>query len=139
MNTETHPPRLVHSQTALRATALAALLALAPAAFADPPAQSGNRGAVPPPATPPLAQMSVVVNLSDLDLTAASGLRTANERIRTAAGNACTFTTNTGDFVVGGREVYQKCFNESVSKTATQLEHSRRVALRNRELKMAGN
>ena len=148
MNTETYPPRSIRSQTPLRATALVALLALldlvalltvAPAAFADPPALSGNRGAPPPAASPPLAQMSVVVKVSDLDLTTESGLRSANERIRIAAGKACTFTTNMGDFVVGRREAHQECFNQTVSNTAPQLEHARLVALRNRHLKMAGN
>ena len=141
MNTETHPPRSIRPQTAIRATALVALLALAPAAFADPSAVSGTdaRVAVPPTATPPLAQMSVVVKVSHLDLTTESGIRSANERIRAAAGKACTFTTNMGDFVVGGREVYRKCFNRTVSNTAVQLEHARLVAWHNRDLKIAGN
>jgi UrcA family protein len=140
MNTEIHPPRSIRPQTAIRATALVALLALAPAAFADPPAVSGNRVAkAPPPATPVLAQMSVVVKLSDLDLTTESGVRSANERIRAAVANACTFTTNMGDFVVGGREVYRKCVNRTVSNTVPQLEHARLVALRNRDHKIAGN
>jgi UrcA family protein len=137
MNTGTHPPRSVGSQIALRATALVALFALASAAFADPPALRQSRRGLAP-ATPPLAQLSVVVNVSDLDLTTESGLRSANERVRTAAGNACTFTTNTGDFVVGRREAYQRCFNQTVSDTAPLIEHARLVALRNRDLK-AGN
>src|SRR5271156_786851 len=112
MNTETQLLRSIRRpQIAILATAVVALLTLAPAAFADPSAVSGNRGAVPPPATLPLAQMSVVVKVSDLDLTTESGIRSANERIRVAAAKACTFTTNMGDFVVGGREIYLKCFN----------------------------
>ena len=138
MNTETHPPRSICSQLALRATALLTLLALASGAFADPPALRQSRRGLPP-ATPPLAQKSVVVKVSDLDLTTESGLRSANERVRTAAGKACTFTTAMGDFVVGGREAYQECFNQTVSNTAPQLEHARLVALRNRDLKLAGN
>jgi UrcA family protein len=142
MKTETHPSRSMHPQTAIRAAALFALLALAPAAFADAPAVSGpdTRAAkAPPPATPPLAQMSVLVKVGDLDLTTESGVRSANERIRAAAGEACTFTTNMGHFVVGGREVYRKCFNRTVSNAAVQLEHARLAAWHNRDLKIAGN
>lgn len=134
MNTKKLTARLIRPQTALRATALLTLFALSPAGFANSQPTRSDRDDAPP-----FTQMSAAVKVSDLDLTTESGIRTANERIRVAAENACNFTTNMGDYVVGAREVYQKCLKQTVSNAALQLEHARLVALRHRGARVAAN
>ena len=94
--------------------------------------------AAPPVASPPLTETTLVVRLSDLDLSTSHGVDAAYARIRAAAKRACAFTTHMGDYVVGSREVYSHCYRDAMANTIKQLDRAQLAALHHQMSRVAG-
>lgn len=106
MNTDTN---LDGPQTAIRAAALVALCALAPAvALADQPT----------------ATQVAKVSLGGLDLATAEGSRAAYERIKSVAERLC-FQVENDPF----REIYARCVRETLAEAIRRMNAPTLAAL----------
>ena len=116
MNTETHLlRRSISTQTAVRTAALVALFALAPAAFADPPA------------TPAADTRVAKVSLAGLDLSAPEGARAALERLRIVAQHLCWELAD--ERKISYQATYFACVNETLAKAVRRINSPTLAAL----------
>jgi UrcA family protein len=101
MTSDTGRPPRSSLQTAIRAAALVALCAIAPAVtLAD---------------QPPATQVAKV-SLSGLDLATAEGSRAAYARLKTAAERLC-FRVESDPF----REIYERCVRETLADVIRRI------------------
>jgi UrcA family protein len=92
-------------------------------------AGAANANAPSTAAGPVLTEKRFAVKVDDLDLTTDSGIKAANERILGAARQACDYTTNAGDYVVGRTQVFRACLDRTVAAASGRLEQLRLAAL----------
>ena len=78
------------------------------------------------------------MKLGDLDLSTDQGARVAYDRISSAAKQTCNFTTQMGDYAVGGREVYLHCYNATMANAIKQVDRKQLAALHDHVSRVAG-